>query len=86
MSSDQMEEQGCPNCGSSTTWVDCENCDEFGMSHHDCGEDSCCCRFPEDNVPCRTCGGHGGWLECISSPLWCTNNPIATPEKTKAGT
>ena len=30
----------CARCGSTASWVDCENCDD-GVSGHDCGEDSC---------------------------------------------
>lgn len=68
---DQDEDEGCPKCGSSMTWQDCESCDEYGFNGHECGEDSCCCAFPEDNVACQTCGGHGGWMVCVSSAEWC---------------
>lgn len=46
-------------------WLDCSYCDENGMSHHDCGEDCCCCLNPEDDVPCDLCNGNGGWFLCV---------------------
>lgn len=42
-------------------WRECWNCGGEGVSHHDCGEDTCCCFMPEDNVQCDICGGNGGW-------------------------
>lgn len=42
-------------------YVDCWKCGGEGYSHHDCGEDICCCLEPEDNVECDICKGHGGW-------------------------
>ncbi len=42
------QEPMCARCGSSATWEDCDNC-EGGFSYHDCGEDTCCCLYPEDN-------------------------------------
>lgn len=53
----------CAACGTEVEWMRCTQCDE-GYSHHDCGEDTCCCVDPEDNVPCRVCEGEGGWLRC----------------------
>jgi len=38
--------------------VDCWNCSD-GYSHHDCGEDTCCCLYPEDNMQCEICRGEG---------------------------
>ena len=56
----------CPRCGCcEMIWYDCEHCGGTGFSHHDCGEDSCCCLYPEDNVRCDICEGEGGWWECI---------------------
>ena len=43
-------------------WHDCWKCGGEGVSHHDCGEDTCCCFMPEDNVRCDICKGKGGWL------------------------
>jgi hypothetical protein len=39
--------------------IECRACGGEGVSSHDCGEDSCCCECPEDNVVCDTCGGDG---------------------------
>lgn len=41
-------------------WIDCTNCND-GFTHHSCGEDTCCCLYPEDNVVCDICRGKGGW-------------------------
>jgi len=41
-------------------WIDCWNCED-GFSHHDCGEDTCFCLEPEDNVLCDICHGKSGW-------------------------
>jgi len=38
---------------------ECWNCAGTGFTHHDCGEDTCCCLDPEDNVRCDTCEGRG---------------------------
>jgi len=43
-------------------WVYCWKCDGEGFDDHDCGEDTCCCLYPEDNVPCDICMGMGGWF------------------------
>ena len=44
--------------------VECWDCGGEGVTHHDCGEDTCCCLSPEDNVACETCGGRG-WLPLV---------------------
>ena len=55
----------CPRCECcELVWVECWNCGGTGYSHHDCGEDCCCCLHPEDNVICDVCWGKGGWQEC----------------------
>ena len=43
-------------------WIECERCDGEGMLRHDCGDDTCCCEFPEDEI-CGECGGNGGYWE-----------------------
>lgn len=53
----------CPTCGADLDWEYCDNCED-GYSHHDCGEDTCCCLHPEDNVKCSMCDGYGGWYRC----------------------
>lgn len=59
------DEAICPKCGREMDWEECWNCDEYGFSHHDCGEDSCCCLYPENNVVCDICDGKGGWYRCF---------------------
>jgi hypothetical protein len=42
-------------------YVECWQCGGEGYSHHECGEDTCCCLNPYDNVVCDICEGKGGW-------------------------
>jgi len=42
-------------------WESCETCGGEGVYGHDCGEDTCCCRYPEENLRCQICDGTGGW-------------------------
>lgn len=42
-------------------WIPCAHCGETGFSGHDCGEDTCCCLDPEENVECFICQGMKGW-------------------------
>jgi hypothetical protein len=42
-------------------WESCGDCSGDGVIGHDCGEDTCCCRFPDEDVKCPTCDGKGGW-------------------------
>ena len=58
------KESICKKCGSDVYWEDCWNCEE-GYSHHDCGEDTCCCLDPQPNVECDICNGEGGWYVCL---------------------
>lgn len=37
----------------------CWKCGGEGLSHHDCGEDCCCCAEPINNVKCDICNGEG---------------------------
>lgn len=60
----QSRARMCATCGSEKSWCDCWNCGGDGYSHHDCGEDCCCCLEPEDNVRCDNCHGKGGYLIC----------------------
>ena len=76
------EEEECPHCGSSVSWVDCENCDD-GFSGHECGEDCCCCLDPEPNVVCYICNGDGGWYVCHSEAC---NKELEIPRKEEAKT
>lgn len=60
-----MEMLICPVCKDcSLSWERCDNC-EYGYSFHDCGEDTCMCRYPENNVRCDICDGKEGWYNCL---------------------
>lgn len=63
----ENDEPSCPTCGGSMEWETCEQCGGAGRFGHDCGEDTCCCLEPEENEPCETCEGHGGWYRCLSA-------------------
>ena len=80
----QVEGQ-CARCGSSIDFARCGNCDEFGNSHHDCGEDCCACLDPdENNVRCDWCGGTGGSWHCISTRDYCLAHPMAGREQVES--
>jgi len=81
---DLTEDCSCARCGSSVERVQCWNCGGEGYSHHNCGEDCCCCLYPEDNVICDICCGTGGWLCCVSTPEYCEANPIPRREHIKS--
>lgn len=66
----------CARCGSSVIGEPCDNCGGEGVCGHDCGEDCCCCMYPEDNVPCDECGGDGMYYVCMSTQDFCKNNPL----------
>lgn len=70
------EDCQCARCGSSCEFLRCFNCGGEGYSHHACGEDTCCCLHPEDNVVCTWCAGTGGALHCISTPALCQADPL----------
>lgn len=75
----------CARCGSLCEYNRCDECED-GFDGHDCGEDCCCCLYPEDNVVCQFCDGYGGWHRCISSSEWCKANPLPGREETQRGT
>lgn len=76
----------CARCGSSLFWVYCEQCGGEGVDGHDCGDDTCCCAYPEDNVPCDICRGRGGWYSCASSDAWCKAHPLDARNAVQSGT
>lgn len=39
--------------------TECDDCGGTGFNGHDCGEDTCCCLNPEENVECGRCDGEG---------------------------
>lgn len=65
---DLVEEHGgkmCDRCKCcEMTWRPCDYCGSEGVYGHDCGEDTCCCLDPEENVECEWCEGDGGWWWC----------------------
>lgn len=75
----------CARCGSSCDYQVCEQCGGEGVDGHDCGEDCCMCRYPEENMTCGICLGSGGWQTCLSSREWCEGNPLAGREDVKRG-
>lgn len=75
----------CARCGSTMHWEDCPHCDE-GFNGHDCGEDTCCCADPEENVRCNICDGKTGWRMCLSSAEFCEKNPLPGRETITRGT
>ncbi len=55
--------QRCRCC--EVSWEACDLCGGEGLDGHDCGEDTCCCLYPEDNETCHQCDGAGGWGICF---------------------
>lgn len=53
-------------CGQQKLYLDCWQCCGEGFSHHDCGDDTCCCLDPSDNVTCDICKGKGGYHVCAA--------------------
>lgn len=78
-------EPQCARCGSSVGHETCFECGGDGCSHHDCGDDSCCCHNPEKNVQCDTCEGEGRWWLCLSGSEFCQKNPLPGREDIKQG-
>jgi DnaJ-class molecular chaperone len=54
----------CEKCGAPLEYRECEHCGGEGVSGHDCGEDTCCCLDPYDNVECDICSGTGKITYC----------------------
>lgn len=67
----ETEGINCPMCERckccDTEWDTCDICCGEGTDGHDCGEDTCCCLYPEDNLECDYCGGQGGSYRCIGA-------------------
>ena len=67
MSATEYDSQLPPSCPihkSELEWIDCWDCGGDGFTHHECGEDTCACLEPENNVICDTCGNECGWYKC----------------------
>ncbi len=61
-----LGEELCPICACcSLSFMECENCAGDGVHGHDCGEDTCCCLDPEENIVCDICQGKGYFLRCL---------------------
>lgn len=60
----------CEKCRYELQWRECYNCGGEGVSEHDCGDDSCCCLNPADNVRCDICNGREGWYQCPHCHPW----------------
>lgn len=54
----------CEVCGCEMMHERCDQCGGEGVNGHDCGDDTCCCLHPEDNMRCEQCDGQGGWWLC----------------------
>jgi hypothetical protein len=79
-------EYQCARCGSSIIFEDCPECGGEGYSGHDCGEDSCCCADPEENIPCDMCYGSGTLARCSSSREYCGEHPLHGRNNVKRST
>jgi hypothetical protein len=67
----------CKRCHCCTViYEECDYCGGEGYSGHDCGEDTCCCLDPEDNLRCDICRGRGGFEVCIGR---CDANGLHDP-------
>ena len=75
----------CARCGSSVCYWDCDSCGGDGYGYHDCGDDTCCCLHPEDNIVCGICDGHGGWYLCVSDSSYCETHPLRGRENVQRG-
>jgi hypothetical protein len=63
------EDMMCEKHATEKMWATCWDCGGEGFTHHDCGDDTCVCLWPEDNMPCGTCGTKGGYYLCpVCSP------------------
>jgi hypothetical protein len=74
----------CARCGSSVDSELCQYCED-GFNGHDCGDDTCCCLHPEENVLCDICRGYGVIHHCLSSAEWCQANPLLGREDIDRG-
>ena len=83
---DHAYEYRCGRCGSDGSFEDCEDCYGTGVSGHECGEDTCSCTDPEDNIICATCLGTGVFFNCLPTVKWCETHPLPGRENILSGT
>jgi hypothetical protein len=63
-----VDHEQCERCGCcELIYEECENCGGEGYIGHDCGEDTCACLAPFDNIPCDVCDGVGAVEQCLGS-------------------
>jgi hypothetical protein len=60
----ELSGRDCPIHDRSMYRRECTECGGEGSSHHDCGEDTCCCADAYDNVICSECKGKGYFEWC----------------------
>lgn len=84
-------EDSCPKCGHEYTHTrDCNARDCEDGYYHDCGEDCCCCAYPEPNQRCDECGGHGVLVWCpkcgwdLLQKLYINGKPSGEPPNDQA--
>lgn len=68
----------CARCGSSCDRIECHDCGGEGYYQEE--ED-----FETETVVCQTCRGRGGWMWCLSSPEFCSANPVEGREAVERG-
>lgn len=74
---DREWEAQCGRCGSSVGFLACCHCGGDGCVEVEDWED---CGYTDTDETCDFCKGTGGEWHCISTPDYCTANPIAGRE------
>lgn len=69
----------CKECATELDWEECWDCVGEGVTHHECGDDTCACLIPEDNVICQTCSGENGWYRCPICKKVTMENEVTVP-------
>jgi hypothetical protein len=73
----------CARCGSSCDWQRCSDieCEDGYLVEGQMYDE-------DDSIPvrrCDVCDGYGGWQKCLSSPEWCSANPLPGREDEPRG-
>ena len=74
-------EAQCARCGSSTQWLDCDNCGGDGWIEDDDWQAD-----EGDGWNCDWCDGYCGHMACVSTTGWCEKHPIEGREDVPRGT